>query len=461
MNDKTQLKRASKLGVIFYSCGDLASQFVWTFIGSYLTIFYTDIVGLAPAAAAAIMMIARVWDAVNDPMMGAIAERTRSKLGRFRPYILFGSPPLLAIFSVLCFTHPFEGSSTAGVIYAAVTYIITGMLYTLVNIPYGALASVMTEDAEQRNQINASRNVGMNVGILIVNGITANIMLFFSGKGAEVANGNGYFMTALVYAIISIPCFLAVFFTSKEQVVPEVTKEKFSLTATISGLVKNKNLMILLVIMILQMAAWMGRIGVVIYYIMYCLGSFTLIPVIMLAPSVCGIVSSLLVPKVMSKLGKRVTLQIAVTCQGLALLAMYFTPFDNLTLIIIESGLVGFFNVSFPCSLSLLGDAIDYNEYKTGIRNDGIAYATYGLAQKLGNAIGASVGVLLLAAFGYVANAQQTPETLHGINMVVNLMPAIIFFLTAIFAFTWRLKDSEADEVRAKLHERKSKENIE
>lgn len=460
MNNKTQLKRASNCGVIFYSFGDLASQFVWTFIGSYLTVFYTDIVGLAPAAAAAIMMIARVWDAVNDPMMGAIAERTRSKFGRFRPYILFGSP-LLAIFSVLCFTHPFAGSSKAGVIYAAVTYIITGMLYTLVNIPYGALAAVMTEDAEQRNKINASRNVGMNVGILIVNGITANVMLFFSGKGAEVANGNGYFMTALVYAIISIPCFLAVFFTSKEQVVPEVTKEKFSLETTITGLVTNKNLMILLVIMILQMAAWMGRIGVVIYYIMYCLGSFTLIPVIMLAPSVCGIVSSLMVPKVMSKFGKRMTLQIAVTCQGIALLAMYFTPFDNLTLIIIESGLVGFFNVSFPCSLSLLGDAIDYNEYKTGMRNDGIAYATYGLAQKLGNAIGASVGVLLLASFGYVANAQQTPETLHGINIVVNLIPAIIFFLTAIFAFTWRLKDSEADEVRAKLHERKNKENIE
>lgn len=460
MNNKTQLKRASNCGVIFYSFGDLASQFVWTFIGSYLTVFYTDIVGLAPAAAAAIMMIARVWDAVNDPMMGAIAERTRSKFGRFRPYILFGSP-LLAIFSVLCFTHPFAGSSKAGVIYAAVTYIITGMLYTLVNIPYGALAAVMTEDAEQRNKINASRNVGMNVGILIVNGITANVMLFFSGKGAEVANGNGYFMTALVYAIISIPCFLAVFFTSKEQVVPEVTKEKFSLKTTITGLVTNKNQMILLVIMILQMAAWMGRIGVVIYYIMYCLGSFTLIPVIMLAPSVCGIVSSLMVPKVMSKFGKRMTLQIAVTCQGIALLAMYFTPFDNLTLIIIESGLVGFFNVSFPCSLSLLGDAIDYNEYKTGMRNDGIAYATYGLAQKLGNAIGASVGVLLLASFGYVANAQQTPETLHGINIVVNLIPAIIFFLTAIFAFTWRLKDSEADEVRAKLHERKNKENIE
>ena len=114
------------------------------------------------------------------PLMGAIAERTKSKLGRFRPYILFGSP-LLAVFSVLCFTHPFSGSSTAGVIYAAVIYIAAGMLYTLVNIPYGALAAVMTEDAEQRNQINASRNVGMNIGILIVNGLTANVMLYFSG----------------------------------------------------------------------------------------------------------------------------------------------------------------------------------------------------------------------------------------------------------------------------------------
>lgn len=451
MNNTTELKRSSNLGVIFYSCGDLASQFVWTFIGSYLTIFYTDILGLAPAVAAAIMMIARIWDAVNDPMMGAIAERTRSKLGRFRPYILYGSP-LLAIFSVLCFTHPFSGSSAAGVIYAAVIYIITGMLYTLVNIPYGALAAVMTEDTEQRNKINASRNVGMNIGILIVNGLTANVMLYFSGQGAEVANGHGYFMTALVYAIISVPCFLAVFFTSREQVIPEVKKKKFSLSDTIKGLVTNKNLMILLIIMILQMTAWMGRIGVVVFYIMYCLGSFSLIPVIMLVPSVCGIVSSFLVPKVMSKIGKRTTLQLAVTCQGLALLAMYFTPFDKLTLIIIESGLVGFFNVSFPCSLSLLGDAIDYNEYKTGIRNDGIAYATYGLAQKLGNAIGSSVGILLLGAFGYVANTQQTPEALQGMNLVVNLMPAIIFFLTAIYAFSWKLKDSEADEVREKLH---------
>ena len=191
MENTKSLKRASKAGVIFYSCGDLASQFVWTFIGTYLTVFYTDIVGLAPAVAAVIMMVAKVWDAINDPMMGAITERTKSKMGRFRPYILFGSP-ILAIASVLCFTHPFSGPSAAGVIWATVTYIATGMLYTLVNIPYGALAPVMTEDASQRNAINASRNIGMNLGILIVNGLTSVIMLRFSAPGAEVADSKGY-----------------------------------------------------------------------------------------------------------------------------------------------------------------------------------------------------------------------------------------------------------------------------
>lgn len=454
MSTNTSAKRASKAGVIFYSCGDLASQFVWTFIGSYLSVFYTDIVGLVPAAAAAIMMAARIWDAVNDPMMGAIAERTRSKWGRFRPYIAFGAP-LLAVCSVLCFTHPFSGTSAAGVIWATVTYIGTGMLYTLVNIPYGALAPVMTEDASQRNAINASRNVGMNLGILIVNGLTSVIMLHFSAPGAEVADSNGYFYTALIYAIISIPCFLAVFFTSKENVMPEKITEKFSLRDTLKNLVTNKYLMIMLAIMVFGMCAQMGRIGVVIYYIMYDIGSFSLIPVIMLSPSICGIVSSLLVPTAIKKFGKRNTMIIGYIGQGIALIAIYFLPYSNIPAIVVANGLFGFFNVAFPCSLGMIADAVDKYEYETGTRSDGVAYATYGLAQKLGTAIGSSCGILVMAAFGYVPNAEQTPAAQSGINFTVNLLPAILFFVAAAIAFLfWKMKDSDADEIRAKLYAR-------
>lgn len=453
MNETWQdgLKRASTAGVIFYSCGDLASQFVWTFIGSYLTIFYTDIVGLAPAAAAAIMMVARVWDAVNDPMMGAIAERTRTKMGRFRPYIAFGCP-FLAVFSVLCFTHPFSGGSAMGVIWAAFTYIATGMLYTLVNIPYGALAACMTEDAAQRNRINASRNIGMNIGIVIVNGLSSVLMLRFSGRGAEVANSNGYLYTSVLYAIISIPCFLAVFFTSKENVMPAERGEKFSLSKTLHDLVTNKYLMIMLAIMVFGMCAQMGRIGVVVFYIMYDLGSFSLIPVIMLSPSICGIISSLLVPTFIKKLGKRNTMVLGYIGQGLSLIAIYLMPYTNIPGIVIANGVCGFFNIAFPCSLGMLADSVDVYQLKTGVRSDGVAYATYGLAQKLGNAIGSSCGILIMSAFGYVANAQQTPQAQTGINFTVNLLPAILFFIAAAIAFfCWKLTDQEANDVREKL----------
>ena len=128
-------KQLSRKSIVSYALGDLASQLVWTYVGMYLTVYYLDVVGLAPAIASLIMLVAKVWDAINDPMMGAICERTQSKYGRFRPYILYGAP-LLAIFSILTFTAPF-GNGAAGAVWATVTYIGAGMLYTLTNIHPG------------------------------------------------------------------------------------------------------------------------------------------------------------------------------------------------------------------------------------------------------------------------------------------------------------------------------------
>ena len=443
-------KMASKLAVICYGFGDLASQFVWTFVGSYLTIYYTDIVGLAPAIVSIIMMGARIWDAINDPMMGAIAERTRSKFGRFRPYIAFGCP-FLAIFAVLTFTNPFGGGSAAGAIWAAVTYIIAGMLYTLVNIPYAALSGVMTEDANQRNKINTSRNIGMNLGMVIVNALSAGLALRFSGEGAEVANGHGYMMTALIYAIISIPLFLIVFATAKEKVQPMHGTQAFSFKDTVNNLVRNKYLMIITLIMLLQMTAFMGRIAVTSYYVIYCLGSFTMIALIMTIPSLGGIIGSFFVPFFAKRFGKRAVLMGSMLIQAVGLLVIYFAPFDNITMVLVGCWIFGLFNVGFPMTLSMVADSVDYMELKTGIRTDGTAYATYGLATKVGNAIGGSIGVLLLAAFGYVANAEQTVEAMNGINIVVNLIPAILFILGAAACLLWDMSDKDADEIREKL----------
>ncbi|MGL5435441.1 MAG: MFS transporter [Lachnospiraceae bacterium] len=446
-------KLASKAAVICYGLGDLASQFVWTFVGSYLTIFYTDIVGLAPLAVSAIMMLARIWDAINDPMMGAMAERTRSKWGRFRPYIAFGCP-FLAIFGVLTFTSPFAGGTNAAVIWAAVTYIIAGMLYTMVNIPYGALAGVMTEDANQRNTINTSRNIGMNLGMIVVNACSAGLALRFSGAGAEVANGHGYMMVAVVYGILAIPMFLMVCATAKEKVQPVNVDSKFSAAETIKNLVKNKYLMIVTLIMLLQMTAFMGRIAVCAYYVIYCLGSFTLIALIMTIPSIGSVIGSLFVPMAAKKFGKRNVLMGSMIVQGIGLLVIYFSPFDNQTMVLVGCWIFGLFNVGFPMTLSMVSDSVDYMELNSGIRTDGTAYATYGLATKFGNAIGGAAGVLLLASFGYVAGGEQTAETLNGINTLVNLIPAIIFFLAAAACLLWNMSDKDADDIREKLKQK-------
>lgn len=451
-----QIKRASKLAVFCYSFGDLASQFVWAFVGSYLTIFYTDIVGLAPAAISVIMLGARIWDAINDPMMGAIAERTHSKWGRFRPYIAFGCP-FLAIFGVLTFTNPFSGTSTAGVVWAAITYVIAGMLYTLVNIPYGALAGVMTEDAEQRVKINTSRNIGMNVGMLIVNACSAPLMLALSGKGATVANSRGYTMVAVIYGIISIPLFLILFFTAKEKIQPQRQAEKFSLKDAIGNLVKNKYLMLLCLIMLLVMTAFMGRMAILSYYVIYCLGSFELIAVIMTVPTVLTILGSFFVPIIVKKFGKRNVLMGTTFIQAIGLLVVYFAPFDNVPMVLTGCVLFGLFNIAMPVTLSMMSDSVDYMDLKSGVRTDGTAYATYGLATKVGNALGGSVGVILLASFGYVANQQQTVAAMKGINLVVNLIPAILYILASLCCLFWKMSDKDADEIREKLKVRDEK----
>lgn len=448
-----QKKKLSKFSIMMYGMGDLASQFVWTFVGTYLTVYYTDIVGLAPAAVSAIMLGARLFDAFNDPVMGMIAERTESKWGRFRPYILFGSP-FLAIFSVLTFTGPF-GNGSAGVWWAAFTYVFAGMLYTLVNIPYGAMAAVMSTDENERNGLNASRSVGMNVGMIIVNSFSAVLMLAFSG-GSKVATQSGYLMTAIIYAVISIPIFYGVFKTSKEVVKP-IRSEKVSLGTTLKNVVGNKYLMILLVIMIFQMTAFMGRIALTTYYVIYCLGAFSLIAILMTLPSIGGALGSFFVVPLVKRFGKRAVLATSLLIQGLGLLLIYFTDFKNIPLIIIGHVIYGFSGIGFPITLTMVADAVDYQEWKTGVRTDGTAYATYGLATKVGNAVGASVGVLVLGAMGYKPNAAQSVGVQHGINMVVNLAPAILFILAAFVTYVfWNLSEKRMADIHFELDDKRT-----
>lgn len=450
-----KVEKLSKKSIICYGLGETASQLVWQFVGAYLTIFYMDIVGLAPMAVSTILLVAKVWDAINDPMMGGIAERTRTRWGRFRPYILFGAP-FLALFSVLTFAAPF-GNGTAGVIWAAVAYIGAGMLYTMVNIPYAALGGVMTTHDKERNILNSSRGVGMQIGQLIIN--FGAPLLLMAISGSETITKDSYLIVSIIFAVISLPVFFIVFKNTREVIMPRKTKEKVSIVQNLKIIFSNKYLMIIVLTMFFQMAGMMGRVSLMSFYVTHCLGNFALMSVLMTMPAIATTILTFFIPLMIKKFGKRNVLVASLLGKGISMIWIYFVPYDNLPMILIAHVAFAITGFGFPSTLSMVADAVDYQDLRTNVRSDGVAYAFYGLATKIGNAVAGSLGVMLMAAFGYVSGAEITAQAQQGINIATNLIPGILVVIAGLIPLIfWRMTDKEADEIREKIVIRNQKE---
>lgn len=446
-----QTKRLSKITLLAYGLGDFASNLCWTFIGSYLSVFYTDVVGMAPAAASAIMLIAKIWDGVNDPMFGAIAERTSTKKGRFRPYIFYGAP-ILAVTSVLAFTT--FGTGTVAIIWAAVTYIACGMAYTVVNLSYGSLSTVMTINPEDIAQLNSWRMMGTNLSAVLLNAITAPLLMKFSG--GENYTAGAYTKLAVIFAICAIPLFYFVYAQCKETIKPAAGGAKVPLSQSIKSVITNGPLMLIFVIQLLAMTAFFGRMGVVIYYLMYNVGRFDLIAAFMSLPSLFTVVGIFCTKNIMVKVGKKKMAAIGYIGAGLSLIAMYFLGWSNVPVLLVLHCVYGFFCFSFPIPMAMVPDAINYEEDRSGVRADGTSYATVSLSTKFGSAFGVSGALLIMGATGYVANAQQTAQALGGINMTVNLIFGIMFLLCLIPLYFYPLNEKKSAEIIARLEKKRA-----
>lgn len=448
-------KKLSKVTLLAYGCGDFASNLCWTFIGSYLSVFYTDVVGMAPAAASAIMLIAKIWDGVNDPMFGAIAERTNTKWGRFRPYILFGCP-FLALFSVLAFTT--IGSGTTAVIYAAVTYIGCGMLYTVVNLSYGSLSTVMTTDPDDIAQLTSWRMMGTNLSSVLLNAISAPLLMRFSG--GESYTAGAYTKVAILYAICAIPLFVFVFAQCKETIKPSANAVKVPISQSIKCVLTNKPLLLVFCIQLLAMTAFFGRMGVVIYYLMYNLQRFDLISAFMSLPSLFTVIGILLTKNFTVKVGKKKMAAVGYIGAGLSLFAIYFvgaaSNYTNIPVLLVLHCIYGLFCFSFPIPMAMVPDAINYQEDKTGVRADGTSYATVSLSTKFGSAFGVSGALLIMSAVGYVANAQQTATALAGMNATINLMFGALYLLCLIPLYFYPLNEQKCAEIVESLDRKHS-----
>lgn len=439
-------KKLSKVTLIAYGCGDFASNLCWTFIGSYLSVFYTDVVGMAPAAASAIMLIAKIWDGVNDPMFGAIAERTNTKKGRFRPYIFYGAP-VLAVLSVLAFTT--FGSGTTAIIYAAVTYIACGMAYTVVNLSYGSLSTVMTTDPEDIAQLNSFRMMGTNLSAVLLNAITPVLLVKFSG--GEQYTAGAYTKCAIIFAICSLPLFYFLYANCKEVIRPSVSATKVPVSTSIKNVLSNGPLMLIFAIQLLAMTAFFGRMGVVIYYLIYNVQRFDLISAFMSLPSVFTIIGIMATKNSMVKIGKKKLAAFGYIGAAASLVGVYLVGWTNIPVLIALHCLYGFFCFSFPIPMAMVPDAINYQQDKTGVRSDGTSYATVSLSTKFGSAFGVSGALMIMGAMGYVANAQQTPQAMGGINLTVNLIFGLMYLLCLIPLYFYPLNEKRSAEIIERL----------
>lgn len=431
-----------------YGMGNFASQLSWTMVSTYLSIFYTDVFGLGVGAVALLMLIAKIWDGINDPMMGTIMERTHTRWGRFRPYIFLGAP-LLVLFTILTFTVPGFGS-TGKLIYAYITYIGLGMAYTMTNVPYIALPVVMTRDPKEVNRLNAAQMMGMTIGQIVLN-LSVLPLVTFIGKGDQA---QGYQKTAALLALIALPIFWAVVAMSKEK----ITVKKENQGKVIDGLktvFKNKNLLLAMLYTFCNMFGILGRISVAVFFYIHCVKNYALIMVFMMMQMIVGTFVLPFAPKLIEKIGKRNTGIISMILQGGALVLLFFGPSTNIPFNFVCMIIYGLGYIAGPSGSGMMIDAINDFDDKYGFRNDGMAFSFNGTSIKIATAIANAAFLLVMGAFGYVGGGEITPHVQTGINLAANLLPGIVFFVGIIPLMLYELdKPGYMDGVRERLSAR-------
>ncbi|WP_105616504.1 MFS transporter [Vallitalea okinawensis] len=443
-------KKVSVLEKVGYGLGDFSCNLFWQPILMFLLFFYTDVFGISAASAAILFLVARVWDAINDPIMGAVIDRTHTRWGKFRPYMLFGAIPF-GILAILTFTVPDLGG-TAKLIYAYVTYIGLGMIYTIVNTPYSALSSSITQEPVERSNLSVIRMLfAMASTAIVIIGMPILIDIFGQDNPAQ-----GYQYTMIVFAILAVILMLFSFMTTRERYSSPATTEKFKFSEIKTLYKNNRPLLIISLFFFLTMSR--GAIGQAagLYHLQYVLNRMDLFTVFgMIALSVT-FVSVLFVPLLSKKWDKKTLVMVGLVISFIRPIAYFSTSVP----LIIAGNVLGAIGNGIITGLlwGLVPDIVEYNEYKAGERKEGIIFSMIGFSLKMGTAIGGVLPGIILDLTGYHANVAQTPLALFGIKSLMSLIPLIIGVLTYFVIRRYELTGKRYNEILEDLKKRRSVE---
>lgn len=451
MKNNLEQSKVPFISKLAYGMGDVGCNFSWMFVGNFLMIFYTDVFGISMGAVATLMLFSRFWDAINDPVIGGLSDKTHTRWGRYRPWLLVCAP-LTAIVLVLTFwAHP-DWSQTNKILYMTVTYCVLVLGYTCVNIPYGTLCGAMTQNMDERAKINTSRSVSAMIAIGIINIITIPLIEL-------LGNGNpqrGYLLIAVLYGAIFAACHIFCFSKTKE-VVEIPVHQKISLRVQIKSVIRNKPYLLALLGQVLFGFVLYGRNADMLYYFTYVEGSAALFSVYALAiivPSVIGAACFPLVFKWTSNKGWAASVFALGT--GVTMIALYFfSPTASPVPFYLFAALSQFFFSGFNTAIyAIIPDCVEYGEWRTGVRNDGFQYAFISLGNKIGMALGTSMLALALGMAGYVSNAAQNETVLSIMRHSFSTIPGLLWVFTAVVLFFYRLNRKSYNRIVNIIHYR-------
>lgn len=457
-----QHEKTSKALAVYYSFGEIGDQLSWYMINTYLMVFYTDVLGLAAGAISIIMLIARIVQGIASPVWGAIQDRTNSKWGKFRPWLMFLAP-FMAIFNILTFTV-FPVTGVAQIFLCCICYIIVGLLYMAISNAYSALVNVVSSDSQVRMNLSAARSVGSSIIQMILSAVAMPMILFF-GHSTK-ANGTGYFWATVVCSVAMIPfvviCGLKCKETVKESSTPSQASsssvEKISIWTSLKALVKNSQLDVTVGSTFFGAASTMLRMMMLVYYVIYVVGSYTLVAPIMTTLTIAQLIGSALLPwgtKTFGKKGYMIGLNVI---QILSLVGLFF--FKDIVVVFILNAIIGFTNSSANITFGMMSDSIEYGDWKYGVRNIGLSVSMITVAVSIATAVTGSIGALLLQATGYVANQAQSVATQTGINAIVNLVPAAVTLISTILLLFYKLDQKTVDQIAIDLKKRSMDNSI-
>jgi GPH family glycoside/pentoside/hexuronide:cation symporter len=445
-------KTASKLSVkekVGYSLGDTASHFVWDMVGFWILIFYTDTFGISAAAAGTIMLIARAWDMISDPIMGIIADRTNTKWGKFRPYILWMALPY-SVLAVLAFTTPDLGP-TGKIIYAGVTYFLLMTVFTAINLPYSSLGAVMTSDSYERAGLNSYRFIFAFIGQFIVSGTALTLASYF-GKGN---NAQGYQYTLILFSIISFILFMITFKTTKERVLPP-KEQKVNLKEDLRNLFKNKPWVILFFVGIISFIMFAMQNLSIAYYFKYFIGKEENVQLFNVVGTVALIVAIPFSKPLAKRFGKRNVFLASSLISGFFFILLYLPGVNDIKMIYTFNILAKMaYAPAIPLLWTMLADTADYSEWKSGRRATGLVFSAASFAQKAGWGIGGALAGWLLAIFNFVPNAVQTETTINGIKLMISVFPGILYMSCAILMYFYSIDHHTCETMQKDLDARR------